>query len=972
MDRATVIANWGRQPGEPMSDEQRRAMFWRMSQGGGGTWSQRPTAQDYNNTLLGSAFGLTLGALGAGTDYGLGIVDGATAASYLPKIEIVPQGRTPEEVKATMDALKASGAMETGAWAKFKAAAKGFWEGTKEGAINVADKYTFEAIDGLHEKALEGDSVWSKRLAGASAFFGHWAMGAGIYTMLGAAFQAAKTTPWGFKAVAAIAQSPKATSIARHSKLLTAIGGFMAQDGIEEYRKGRALNPYWDKALAMTAQGAGFVGSMAGIGAAGQYIGGAMRAIPVSTKLTPAAKKWISKFMADPAGKRSASLNMAKSMTPGRRLSLLGAAKVLLTGVDKSVKAVVGTALKPIGYVVPTVVKTGAKKLHSVYTAFSEFTGSTIKEIVNMPKTLAKLGKANQLMKTGAAKLTRADSMKVVDAFKVAGMRRKAADQLAKAAAQRYAGNIPRALRFERAAAGNTRAAAALDSASKTMQAALRSEASRLGRQAGYLRANAQSALQKAAYVAGISSAVTAVEERGLGPKGSISEYFGMGKGIAGYQADAYGKYQRGESFEQPVDTERPLLGKIAVGAAGSTGNPIEKLFRSNWAGEQAEVGAYRAKLQIVDEQEKAGILTKAQAKAKREEYAQNKPFKMQGRGIWDIATAFGSFTNWKVKEAIDKAKRTTFQTVRTGKDYLHDADTVMTKENPKGIRASRYNAPEVTGIEKPWGDQARDFARDIIKPGQKIIVVEDSHPKARIPVEETTAGIMEKAKREGWSAAKLDAELSKWRKDHGRPVASYETLPAGLGWTAKVPYLRRATALLGRDVGERLVKAGHADMRYEELSGPTDKDAAYGKAREKPRAANLNIWSPEARAAMQWVGEEQSPEEKRAAQWAKDNPGKPMPPTDATDFNTKWGSGLMWTGNSRAFSAMPRVGLWAAQLWNLSLAFRGVQEHTEKAQARAGAPAYTRTEQRDTSIKTPEQIRIDSLMESIRAEYGR
>lgn len=962
MGRETVIANWGRVPVDQMSDEQRRAMFWRMSQGGSGTWSQQPTAQSAYNSLLGSAFGLTLGALGADIGGNLGILGDGAAASM--PIQILPQAATPEEVQARLDELKASGAMETGAWAKVKAAAKGFLSGAWEGAINDADALTMGLIDPLHEKALGGTSDWSKRLAAIGAGAAHWAIGSGIYAKLGAAFQAAKTTPWGFKAVAAIAQSPKATSIAKHSKLLTAIGSFMAQDGIEEYRKGRALNPYWDKALAMTAQAAGFVGSMAGIGAAGQYIGGAMKAIPVSTKLSTGAKAWMKNFMADPAGKRSASLNMAKSMTPGRRLSLLGAAKMALTGIDKAVSGTVKAITKPIRLLMPTPIKVGAKKLHSLYTAFSEFTGSTIKEIVNMPKTLAKLGKANQLVKRGAAKAATADSMKIVDGFKVAGMRAKAADQLRKAAAARYAGNVPRALRFERAAAGNTRAAAALDSASKTMQAALRKESGRLGRQATHLKENATSALQKAAYVAGISSAVTAVEERGAGPKGSISEYFGMGKGIAGYQADAYDKYQRGENFEQPVDTERPLLGKIAVGAAGSTGNPIEKLFRSNWAGEQAEVGAYRAKLQIVDEQEKAGILTKAQAQAKREEYAKDKPMKMQGRGIWDIATAFGSFTNWKVKEAIDKAKRTTFQTVRTGNDYLHDADTVMTKENPKGIRASRYNAPEVNeAAEKELGIKARDFAREIIKPGQKIIVVEDSHPKARIPVDETTAGIEAKAKREGWSAEKLDAELSKWRKDHGRPVASYETLPQGLNWTLKVPYVRRAAALFASDVGEKVVKAGLADMRYSELSGPTDKDRAYGEAREAPRAAQTGIWAPEARAAMKWVGEEQSPEEKRATQWARDNPGKPMPSTSATDFNTTWGSGLMWTGNSQAFSAMPRMGSWAAQLWNLSLAIQGVREHTEKAQARAGAPAYTRTERRDSSVQTQGQIWWDNYL---------
>lgn len=414
---------------------------------------------------------------------------------------------------------------------------------------------------------------------------------------------------------------------------------------------------------------------------------------------------------------------------------------------------------------------------------------------------------------------------------------------------------------------------------------------------------------------------------------------------ISHYQKERANALREGRSFTIPSDSPRGLAGTLGAMAVGTTGNPIEKLFRPGLQTYQASVGAYRADYDAIKADQKAGRITDKQADAALRKLAENKPRNIQGKEIWQFAPAAAAFLNWQAGEAMATARRSTVDLRQPGQ--YADADTLALRGHT--VRMSDMNAPEVPHAQSNdpnhperrtgeyLGAEAQRRINELVKENQYVRLVEDSNPMA---------GGFDK---------------------YGRAVRTVETLPKPFDQLLRVPYLGKV--IPARDVNKTLIREGLADIHYRELSGRGDRQEAYDKARAKAQTEKIGIWSEEGRAALPWVGKEKTVQERREANYQRQT-GQSMPYPQWANVSEKAGLGLMTTGNSGVFGMMPQSGTGAAQAWNAALAVLGALEYNERANR-----TLDRTPRPPSVIKSDwqraQEARLGRELEAPRGRYG-
>lgn len=373
---------------------------------------------------------------------------------------------------------------------------------------------------------------------------------------------------------------------------------------------------------------------------------------------------------------------------------------------------------------------------------------------------------------------------------------------------------------------------------------------------------------------------------------------------IARLYPEAKAKLAAGEAFEYDAATPSgalELAGRIAV---GTTGNALEKQFRTDTY--PAQTAAYRAIRDLIDEAEAAGTIDADKAEKLREDAAERKPWNMAGKSLWTFAPALASYLSYQGNKLADEAERSTITTVSA----IRDADTIETPEDPKGVRFASYNAPEIPHPEQaagarseaernvklagePLGQEATEALRKYLKEGQTVRIVADSNDRA--------------------------AEVDKY----GRPVRYVETLPTGLNWLLDTPVGKYVPA---KDLGLELTRQGMGDDRYQSLAGRTDRAKEYTEARKEAREAGRGVWQPDIAEDLGWVGT------------AKDyeDPDADLPAW--TKAVGPAGMGLMATGNAGVFQAMGQsAGGAAAKAYNALLAVGGAAQ--QQAESKVNKP---------------------------------
>lgn len=858
-------------PNQPMSDEQRRAMFWRLSQGGGGAWIQPAAARDYAGAMLGSAFGLTLGE-----SYSLGILDDAAATQY--NIQIVPKPRTSEEVRETLARLEASGSMDTGPWAMFRAAAGGFLEGFRGGSSILADEMTFGLADavGLTDSGqYQGaDYDFSRGASAVASTAAYSALGIGVLDKLGRAWA-------GTRAASSL--------LGKAAPGFVAVAGFGSKNAIDGYIEAHpTMDPWKEKTLSMASQLAGYVGSIGALGAAGRLAGAVSRRIP---SLLPS--------------QYGGSLSLADDVTES--LGAIGA------GFGKAGRAFTAALAK----VSPRAVS-GVGRAYRAYGAVADFTGSTVKEILSAPRTLANLRKAKNLMGKASSTVAKMGRIRAAEGLKEAAWRTEAARAFSQAATARAAGMPTAARTAYRQGVDSLWRAGDIAARAKGIVAKLGKEATGAAARSGALREAALSSLQKAAYAVGIAGAVTADEVRD----------------IRRYADEAAAQYDRGERFALPMDAPRSTAGTIGAAAVGTLGNPVEKQFRGGQETGKAAFGAYLAGYRAIEAEAARQGWSESKTESEKARWAKKaKPQNMAGTGAWTIAPAAAAYLNWKVGDALDKGRRS--EIAQRAPDSYIDGDTLELVGHAV-IRLADMNAPEIAhgNIHDPdhperttgemFGPEATAYADKIIRPRQWVRVVEDSHPEA----------------------GGLDA--------YGREVRTLETLPRPFDQLLRVPVLGKL--LPAREFQEAMIRAGYADIDYRELTKyKGDNLERHDAARRAAQTAGLGIWSPKARQdsdLQRWVGTEETVTERKERRYAESHGGVGKPYLPATELSKTLGIGLMVSGNSGAFGPMGRTGQLLAQAWNGLMAGVGAEQYNEQAEN-----AWERDVGAPDSHMTPYQI---------------
>jgi endonuclease YncB( thermonuclease family) len=887
-----------------MTDEQRRAMFARLRGGGG------------NRTAPTSTSALPGGIAGPG--------ETPSGISWRP----VPEEPSDSSGSRGEPAANPSAQPQTrtpfipppvSKWDLFKAGVAGFFEGAKGGASILADTLSFGATDALgitkSDQYQGGDYDFSRGAAEVAKTALTTAAGIGAIDKLGKAYAGTKLA---------------STAIGKLAAPLTAVGGFGTKSAIDDYRaENPTLDPGVDKALAMASELAGFIGAAGAFGTVAKGLG-LIGKIPVSAKLGTGAHGKLQKAfasVADPTG--AAAL---KTLSAGGRATVATVAKTGIVGADKALgfvgrafKNVIGdTSNAILGKNITGGIAKALKAAHSGYSKFSNFTGSTLKEALAAPKAAGKLRSASKLTKQAAALRSSASSLKVAEGYKAMKLEAAAAKKLASAAKYTAAGRSAAANKAHREAIGLLWQADDVTRAAAKSAGKLTKDAAKLATRAAGFASEGKAGLAAAGYVGAIAGTMTYAEEKGLG---KVGEKLGFGKGIQNYEKEAKAAFKAGEKFRLPSDAPRSAGATAAAIAVGTTGNPIEKWTRGSWAKEPAEMGAYRAKYELIGEARARGDITAAQADAAFKKLASQKPLKVAGRGVWDVAPAMGAYLKWKIGDQINEAKRSTID-VRPAGSYA-DADTLHVGRGT--VRMSDMNAPEVAHgrganqIERQTGEYLGEEAaariRQLVKEGQYVRLVEDSNPKA---------GGLDK---------------------YGRAVRTVETLPKPFDQLLRVPYLGKV--IPARDVNKTLIREGLADIHYRALSGKTDRAEAYDKAREAAKAEGRGIWSKEAQRAYAdyakanpsytpWIGTEKTVEQARIDRYRATHGGAFPADKPATELGKILGLGLMTSGNSGIFGSMPQSGSAIAQGWNAVLAALGglgYNEAARAAEARAAAP---------------------------------
>lgn len=980
-----------RRPGEPMSDDERRAMFARLGGGGGGGWygggsggpsgggSSGASGSGGSRTPSGPSqiggapnFLNTLGALGLSDPYGFNNmpVQYPVRETREPTYNPNPEG-TPYEYNT-----------EKPAWLRsLVGATKGFGEGLKGAASIITDKLSFGVSDltGLTDSSKYSGSDYTPARWGGNVASGALTLAGGtaLFSRAAAGYGASR-----------LGMSAAGKVIAKVAQPALALGGFEAKNKLEEIREANpTMNPYADKALGMASDLAGYIGAMGAVNSIIGIGGGVLSKIPVSKKLSAKTldllKKAFTNAAHDPTGKRALG-----ALTKSGNLSLLGVGKTALAGLDKAVKTVAGGAGKGIGIATEKIIgKKGKdailkalKTAYKDYTDFSGFTGSTIKEGLAIKNVPAKSLKAKSLLKKATEIENQKIAMQAAEGFKAATWKKRVTKHLADAQAKIAAGDLSGAQTSYTRATDAFNKAEAITKAATKQTAAFAKDISRLKSQAANLQKSAKEILPKAKYVAGMMTGTTAIEELGVGPGGSWSDFVGMGKGIKQYEKEARAAFEAGKSFTPPADNPRGWSTLLAT-TVGIMGNPLEKLTRSGWAKEQASVGAYRAAYDMIQDAHKAGTITTQKRDAELQKLAAKKPFRSQGRGVWDVGSAIGTYLNWKVGEQQAKARQGEISR-RTPGSYI-DGDTLVAERTGErletakreeaalraraqkegwtqsqlnkqlktvwepSIRLLDMNAPEVahaghndpqhpertTG--EPFGDKAAKFADKLIREGQYLRLIKDSHPTAQ-------------------------------GETYGRDIRTVETLPKPFDQLMRLPVIGKY--IPGKEFQNELIKAGLADIDYRELTKyKGDNLKKHDESRIEAQKAQRGIWSPEAQRAFAdfaetnkaytpWVGTESTMDERRAKLAAKK--GEPAPAKDAlAPLQTKLGSGLMFTGNLRAFSPMPSAGPGIAQTWNAILAILGARDYNVRAKTSRPWPISR------PNIPTVGMQQIDALM---------
>ncbi len=954
------------------SDEERKAIFAKLNASGGGGQRAPATSEFQEIPDFEDSF--------AGITWEPVPVD---PSPTLP----APQPQQPQRTPVILESPTK--------WDLFKAGVKGFLEGAKGGLSNLTATYTYGLSDkiGLTDSSQYDDYIYRRGIVAAEIS------------------RDAAITAAGMGAVDKVAKAYAGTKIASHalgritSSTLTAVGGFTAQSAINDWRAAHPeLNPGADKALAMAADLAGFVGATGAfsiISAGAGLIG----RIPLTRKaLSTKAVGWLERAAQtskDPTGIkiRETFKQLEKGYTNRPTVSTLtrlAANQVdrVIGGVGRAFKNVIsGVSSKVIGKKATAKIGQGLKSLHSGYTKFSNFTGSTLKDAFKAPQSAAKVREANRLNKQAAALRKAASDINFTGGYRAKKLEAAAGKKLVSSLKYTDAGRHKAALKAHQEGMNLLRQATEVKHATAAQVAPKFKEAAELSRRAAKLAAEGKEGLKRTGYVLGMLGATTAIEEKGAG---WVGEKLGWGKGIEAYKQEAKEAFKRGETYQFAMDKPRSLGATAIAAATGTVGNPIEKLLRGGWAKEQSHVGAYRAKYELIQEARDRGEITAEQAKTAFKNLAEQKPFRYEGRGVWDVSTAIGTFLKWKIGDQIKAGKRSDI-TTRIPDTYA-DADTAAfaltgkreewaRQEEAKAralaargelsqaelksriaeirsgsVRFSDINAPEVAHgpgantIERQLGEflgpeSARRFEQ-LVKANQVVRLVEDSHRKA------------------GGS-------------DHYyRTLRTPETLPKPFDKLLKArifafpigKYLVPAV-----DVPKKLIKEGYGDIHYRELSGITDRGQKYDAAREYAQAKGLGIWSPEAQTAYEefakahpeykpWIGKEKTVEERQAQKFRQQNQWAPPPEQKTSELQDILGIGLMTTGNTGIFAQMPRSGTASAQIWNAALALLGAIQYNERASAAIqtgtsmSKEIATDYEREMKALREIQQARIDAL----------
>ena len=811
---------WGRRPGQPMSDEERRAMFWRMSHGGGRAAPRSPELQSAYDRM--KAAGIKI---------------------YGPENEV-------------------------SWWDKYKAWLSGAWEGTKEGATLVADDYTGGLIDPLHEAAenLKSKGGWdiafADKLGGLSSWSMHTAIGVGALSKLGVAWEGTR-----------LAQ----TAAGKYAGLATFIGSVAAKNELDAYvERNPGINPYAIKALSMASQTAGYVATYTGMGLLGRGIAAVAGKIPVASRgISDKAFDYLVKAVGltkkTGADYKAAQTVLEKSFTKGGRLSVSGLSQVALRGLDRGIKALADGAARGLAKITPKATHKAAAVVGRAFLNTLNFTGGTINALPRTGKHISTLKKNLPLLKSAKA---------------------------------RIAATAPRA----------TPAWDAMRHVSKA---------------SGEIKKAALGIAQSAMVGLGLAQVTIRDELR------ARRAY-----------AEAYEHIREGTPYQLPMDQKRGPLHTAWIIARSSFGNPFERPNRPNQQSHAAAIGAYRAGYDAIKSEGKKEGWSQAKTQQELDSYARRAmPWGMQGKEIWTWGTAAGAVGNWILGDLLAKARRSS--TEKTTLAY--DADTVFTERHPAGFRFVGMNAPET---EKPdqgkpaeyLGPESEARIRQLLPEGGYFRAVRDSSATTPVFDEQGRRVTPMSPRPERFYDAqgrcishdaegnpKLNTQDNGFDK-YWRPLAQIEKpLIPGTGRLLNVPYLRHLVPY--RNVGEIILREGLADIHYRHMRGGGDEMERYDAARESAREKGIGVWTPEARAALPWVGTEKTLKEKKIDRYRRMT-GQEWSEPGTYKLQKALGLGFMTSGNTGILRSMPLTGgNIVAPAWNTALAILGAVNYNYKAE---------------------------------------
>lgn len=790
----------------------------------------------------------------------------------------------------------------------FREAVRGFFEGLRGGSSIAADKLTFGLSDLIgitdaDQYASDSDYDFSRGSAALGAGILH-SIGAGkAIGALGRAFQA--TSP-GAKTANLLAAAQK-SRLGKFMPAATAAGAFTGKYQIDKARiNNPAMDPNTDKTLAIFSTALGYVGTSSALKGVGQVMGAFGRAIG-KTKLGMGK---IKKVIPDPD-------NPAMDMTLPQQATLADRAKQALKGADWLGGKLKDAALGGIKYMTPKKLRPLVKRAYAAYEKTADFTGASISEITALPKAPAKMARAGILRREADEAVEQGDKI-------FAAAAKKGEKQIKDLWQKVQEGKITRGTfkkQVDRLAAQGERSAI---NAQKLYDSAQRGYDS-----AATLESQVIEGAQKAGYIASLMKAKNEIDTHGL--KIGPWDY----KGIEDYRDMRMDAMRRGELFELPIDKPRGKLGTFLAAVTGTLGNPIEKQMRAGHKRSRASYGSYLAELDAIkiatdrgalmsDEEVaawraekpkgRANKIPKNSAEMARIKAANYKPYDMEGKALYTGGSAFNVFGNWKSGDLFSRAIRTGYDTIDPNHpDAVHDGDTVVTTDAGR-IRVQGINTPELVGAkgrttDEMLGPEARDSAQELLAPGQRVLVVRDSNPGARTP------------------------------DKYGRSMAEVRAVPETLRPLFDVagPLGRAMMTGATKDLGEKMIEEGLADIHYRHLSGRTDSAQRYDAIREAAKAAGIGIWSPEAQAdpeLSEWVGKEKTVAERQQQSWERAmGEGTERPDNPLQDKMNFWGSGLMLTGNSGIARQLPASGNPLIKVWNAAMAVYGAKDYNYRAQ---------------------------------------